>query len=129
MNAQPTVTLAASPYLKLLPDKTTTITATVTPAAGFTTVWTLSSDPVTVSGNSYLVDVNRLGTYTVVATIGSCVSVQATITILDSVSSKLFIYPSPNDGRFTISYYCPEHPAAIRPLKTPKFMLLTAGSL
>jgi hypothetical protein len=107
VSAQPTVSLAASPYLKLLPGKTSTITATVTPAAGFTTVWTWSGGPVTVSGNSYLVDVNRLGTYTVVATIGSCVSVPATITILDSVSSKLWIYPSPNDGRFTLSYYSP----------------------
>jgi hypothetical protein len=107
VSAQPTVSLAASPYLALLPGKTTTITATVTPAAGFTTVWTWSGGAINVSGNSYLVDVNHLGTYTVVATIGSCVSVPATITILDSASSKLFIYPSPNEGRFTISYYSP----------------------
>ncbi len=107
ISAQPTVTLSASPYTKLLPGKTTTITATVTPATGFTTVWTWSGGPITVTGNTYTVDVNHLGTYTVVATIGSCISVPATITILDSVSSKLFIYPSPNDGRFTISYYSP----------------------
>jgi Secretion system C-terminal sorting domain len=107
VSAQPTVSLAASPYLKLLPGKTTTITAAVTPAAGFTTVWTWSGGSINVTGNTYLVDVNHLGTYTVVATIGSCISVPATITILDSVSSKLFIYPSPNDGRFTISYYSP----------------------
>ena len=107
VSAQPTVSLSASPYTKLLPGKTTTITATVTPATGFTTVWTWSGGPINITGNAYTVDVNHLGTYTVVATIGSCISVPATITILDSVSSKLFIYPSPNDGRFTISYYSP----------------------
>ena len=105
VSAQPTVSFSASPYTKLLPGKTTTITATVTPATGFTTVWTWSGGPINITGNAYTVDVNHLGTYTVVATIGSCISVPATITILDSVSSKLFIYPSPNDGRFTISYY------------------------
>ena len=107
VSAQPTVSLAAAPYTKLLPGKTTTITATVTPAAGFTTVWTWSGGPITVTGNTYTVDVNHLGTYTVVATIGSCISVPASITISDSASSKLWIYPSPNDGRFTISYYSP----------------------
>jgi hypothetical protein len=107
VSAQPTVSLSALPYTKLLPGKTTTITATVTPATGFTTVWTWGGGPITVTGNSYTVDVNHLGTYTVVATIGSCISVPATITILDSVSSKLWIYPSPTDGRFTISYYSP----------------------
>lgn len=107
VSAQPTVSLAAFPYTKLLPGKTTTITATVTPATGFTTVWTWSGGSINVTGNTYTVDVNHLGTYSVVATIGSCISVPATITISDSVSSKLFIYPSPNDGRFTISYYSP----------------------
>jgi hypothetical protein len=62
---------------------------------------------IPVPGNSYVVDVNHLGVYTVVATIGSCTSVPATITISDSASSRLFIYPSPNNGQFTISYYSP----------------------
>jgi hypothetical protein len=107
VSAQPTVSLTASPFTKLLPGRTTTITATVTPATGFTTVWTWSGGPISVTGNTYTVDVNHLGTYTVVATIGSCISVPATISILDSASNKLWIYPSPNDGRFTISYYAP----------------------
>ncbi|MBK8610021.1 MAG: T9SS type A sorting domain-containing protein [Chitinophagaceae bacterium] len=107
VTAQPTVSLSASPYTKLLPGKTTTITASITPTAGFTTVWTWNGAPLTVTGNTYLVDLNHLGTYTVVASIGSCVSSAASISILDSASSKLWIYPSPNDGRFTIAYYTP----------------------
>lgn len=105
VSAQPTVTLTAAPYTKLLPGLTTTITASVNPATGFTTVWTRNGSPITVTGNAVNVSVNELGLYTVVATIGSCVSVPASITISDSASSKLFIYPSPNNGRFTVAYY------------------------
>ncbi len=105
ITAQPTVTLSASPYTKLLPGRTTTLTATVNPPTGFTTVWTKNGLPITVIGNSTVVSLNELGTYSVVATIGSCISTAASITIADSASNKLFVFPSPNDGRFTISYY------------------------
>ena len=104
-SAQPAVTLAVAPYTKLLPGLTTTITASVNPPVGSTTIWTRNGTPITVTGNAATVSVNELGLYTVVATIGSCISVPATITISDSVSSKLFIYPSPNNGKFTVAYY------------------------
>ena len=107
VSAQPTVTLTAFPFTKLLPGLTTTITATVNPPTGFTTVWTRNGIPISVTGNSTTVNVDSLGTYTVVATIGSCTSVPASINISDSVSSKLWVYPSPNNGRFTVSYYSP----------------------
>ena len=42
-----------------------------------------------------------------VATIGSCTSLPASITISDSASNNLFIYPNPNNGRFTVSYNNP----------------------
>jgi hypothetical protein len=105
VSAQPTVTLTASPYSKLLPGMSTTITASVNPPTGFTTVWTRNGTPISVTGNAVTVSVNELGLYTVVATIGSCISVPATITVSDSASSKLFIYPSPNNGQFTVAYY------------------------
>lgn len=105
VSAQPTVTLSVSPYTKLLPGLTTTITASVNPPTGFTTVWTRNGTPISVTGNAATVSVNELGLYSVVATIGSCISVPATVTIGDSVSSKLFIYPSPNNGKFTVAYY------------------------
>ena len=107
VSAQPTVTLSASPYTNLYPGYSTTITATVTPPTGFTTVWTRNGSPITVSGNSKTVTVNELGLYRVVATIGSCTSVPATILIGDSASSKLWIFPSPNNGQFTIAYHNP----------------------
>lgn len=76
-------------------------------------MWTWSGGPVIVSGKSYLVEVNHMGTYIVVATIGSCVSVPVTITILDSVHSKLFIYPSPNDGGLPFPITATVHPEGL----------------
>ncbi len=105
VTAQPTVILTASPYTKLLPGKTTTLTATVNPPTGFTTSWTRNGVPIIVNGNSTVVSLNELGTYTVVATIGSCISTASSVVIADSATNKLFIFPSPNDGRFTVSYY------------------------
>ena len=105
ITAQPTVTLTASPYTKLLPGRITTLTATVNPPTGFTTVWTKNGIVIPVNGNSKVVGLDELGTYTVVATIGSCVSTAASINISDSATNKLFVFPSPNNGRFTISYY------------------------
>ncbi len=107
VNAQPTVTLSASPYTKLLPGRTTVITASVNPAVPFTAVWTWNGNAITPVGNTYTADVNHLGTYTVVATIGSCTSVPGTIVIGDSASSKLWIYPNPSTGVFWVSYYVP----------------------
>lgn len=124
VSPQPAVTLSAAPFTRLWPGLTTTITASVTPPTGFTTVWTWSGGPISATGNSYVVDVDHLGTYTVVATIGSCTSVPATITIGDSASSRLFVYPSPNDGRFTVSYYSPGASAAN---KTTHRLVIYAG--
>ena len=107
VNPQPTVTLTAAPYTRLLPGRTTLISASVNPAIPFTAVWTLNGTPITPTGNTYTADVNHLGTYTVVATIGTCTSLPGSIVIADSASSKLWIYPSPNRGQFTVSYYVP----------------------
>lgn len=108
VSPQPVVTLTAAPYTKLLPGRQTTITASVNPVLPFTAVWTLNGSPITATiNNTYTADVDHLGTYTVVATIGTCTSLPASIIISDSASSKLWIYPSPNDGAFTVSYYTP----------------------
>ncbi len=108
VSPQPLVTLTAAPYTRLLPGRTTVITASVNPLLPFTAVWTLNGTPITATaGNTYTADVDHLGTYTVIATIGTCTSLPASIIIADSVSTKLWIYPSPNDGVFTVSYYTP----------------------
>ena len=107
VSAQPTITLTASPTTMLVPGRTTTITASVTPATGFSIAWTRNGHFTTATNNSIVVGVDSIGLYTAVATIGSCVSIPASITVSDSASNNLFIYPIPNNGKFTVAYNNP----------------------
>ncbi len=115
VNAFPTLSLAAlstnaSPAttLSLLPGWTTTITATMSTGPNATYVWQLNTTNINNASNNYLVNVDRLGEYTVVGTSDlGCTSLPAKITVKDSASTKLFIYPSPNNGRFSVAYYNP----------------------
>ena len=108
----PVVTLSAVPLLTLLPGQTTTLTATSNPSAGgvLSTTWLYNSNPITVVGNIYVVDVEHIGTYQIniqeAWVDGSvCTSQSPPLTIDASPSSKLFIFPNPNDGHFTVSYF------------------------
>ena len=111
----PAVTLTASPLTSLLPGQLTTITATPSASTGGTVVtnWLFNGNaPVpAIIGNSYVVNVEHIGTYQVLIqeTFASptlvCSNQSSIVTIDAAVSSKLFIFPSPNDGRFTVSYY------------------------
>jgi hypothetical protein len=121
--AKPTLVLTASPYTKLRPGLpmpagstmvSTTITATASSATtnNFVYTWSYSGPgpAQTFNGNTHTVSLNNLGVYTVTAADAgnlTCVSPPVSITISDSASSKLFIYPSPNNGIFTVSYYSP----------------------
>ncbi len=108
---KPSLTLAASPYTRLLPGLTTTITANVSPANTnyiYTWAYTGSGPAQAFIGNKHPVNLSATGTYTVTAADASnltCISAPASITITDSASNKLFIYPSPNNGQFNIAYY------------------------
>ena len=108
----PTVGLTAAPLTSLLPGQTTTLTATPTSSTGgtLTTAWTLNGGPISVTGNTLPVTVANPGAYQVSIreTWPSsifCSSLSQIVTIDASASSRLFVYPSPNDGNFTVSYY------------------------
>jgi hypothetical protein len=109
VNARPTVTLSASPVTSLFPGLTTTLTATILPsAAGFNISWFQNGVLLPgVTGTTYNVDVTKLGLYRVdiVNPTTGCNNTSENLLIKDSASSRLFIYPSPNDGQFTVSYY------------------------
>ncbi len=109
VNARPTVTLSASPYTKLLPGLSTTLTATIVPSAtGFNISWFRNGTLLTgVTGTTYTADISKLGDYRVniVNTVTGCNNQSNLLTISDSASNRLFIYPSPNDGTFTVAYY------------------------
>ena len=108
----PTVGLTATPLNSLLPGQTTTVRATPSTSTGgtLTTSWVKNTVAFTNTGNTYLVNVENVGSYQVriqEAFAGGLIcSNQSPVVVIDAaVSDKLFIFPSPNDGQFTVSYY------------------------
>ncbi len=108
----PAITLSAAPFTTLLPSQTTIITATIVSsnAGTITTNWFYNTAPISVTANTYPVAINQVGDYyaTIKETFPSglqCSNTSATITITASESDKLFIFPTPNNGSFNVSYY------------------------
>ncbi|MGN6292865.1 MAG: reprolysin-like metallopeptidase [Chitinophagaceae bacterium] len=109
VNARPTVNLTASPFLDILPGQSTTISATINPApAGFNVSWKKNDQLLPgITGTSYVVDSVEVGNYKVqiVNPATGCNNESNVLTIGTTASTNLFIFPTPNDGRFTVSYY------------------------
>lgn len=109
VNPRPTVTLSAAPYRKLFPGLVTTLTATINPApTGFNISWFRNNVQIPgVTGTTYTADVTRLGDYRVdiVNPVTGCNNQSNVVNIGDSASTRLFIYPSPNDGQFIVAYH------------------------
>ncbi len=111
---QPTISLAAQPLTGLLPGQQTVLTATPNPLAStggtYSYVWSLNNTPITVSGNSLTVGITQTGNYQSSVRESwpgglECTANSSVVNIVALASSRLFIYPSPNDGRFTVSFY------------------------
>jgi hypothetical protein len=107
----PTVGLSAT-SLSLTPGQSSTLTATPTASTGGTlaTTWTYKANPLTATGNSYIADVEKVGAYQVRIQETwpgglACSNLSPVVTIEAPASNKLYIFPSPNDGSFTVSYY------------------------
>ncbi len=113
VNPIPVVTISAAPKLNLFPGLTTTLTASVSSATGpITYQWFRNGVPVLGAMSSTLVvKIDGVGVYSVKATAQGCSSADSTttpqtITIGDSSGvTKLFIYPSPNNGKFQVRYF------------------------
>lgn len=113
----PVVTLSAAPLTALLPGQTTTLTASVTTSpgsSGATTTWLFNGAPSAppIIGNSFVVGIGNVGSYQVTvneqwpgAAGLTCSASSQVVVITASASNRLFIFPSPNDGTFTVSYY------------------------
>ncbi len=107
----PTIGLTAS-QTNLTPGQSATLTATPSASTGgvLTTSWTFNGNPLTVSGTTYVANVEKIGTYqariqeTWLSNL-QCATLSPVVTLVAPASSKLFIFPTPNDGRFTVSYY------------------------
>lgn len=108
----PVVSLAASPLTSLVPGQSTTLTATPSASTGgsLSLSWTLNGNPITVAGNTLPVNVTGNGAYQVTIreqwTGGLiCSNTSSVVTITATASDRLFIFPSPNDGNFSVSFY------------------------
>ena len=103
----PIVSLSASPYTKLYPGLQTTLNASVTPTGSYTYQWFKNGTVVSSAAtNSLLITTAELGSYTVkVSNVANCSNTSQALNISYSVSSRLFVYPNPSTGRFSVSYY------------------------
>ncbi|MCR6718910.1 MAG: M12 family metallo-peptidase [Chitinophagaceae bacterium] len=108
VNQRPTVDLTAQ-RLTLQPGQQSQITATINPSpAGFNITWFRNDNEVPgVNGTTYTADVTTLGNYkvTIVNPTTGCNNESAVLTLGAEASSRLFIYPSPTTGQFTVSFY------------------------
>jgi len=106
VNPLPTVIISANPYTKLFPGLRTTISSTSSPAAA-TYTWRRNGAVVAGStGSTISVDVDGMGDYVLtVNDVNGCIGSSNTVTISDSASGKVFIYPNPNGGVFQVRYY------------------------
>lgn len=112
VRALPVVGLTAAPLTSLLPGKTTTLTATPGASAGGTiaTAWLYNAAPLAVTGNSYTANIQNAGSYQVRIRETwpgglECSNQSPVVTITVEASTRLFIYPSPNNGTFAVTYY------------------------
>jgi hypothetical protein len=75
-----------------------------------TTTWYRDGAAFANAGNTFVADVSSLGSYQVKiqeSWLGGlvCFNESPIVVISAGASSKLFIFPSPNDGQFTVSYF------------------------
>ena len=108
VNPLPNFTITNTPsYRSLFPGLTTTLSAVIiTTSAPRDYSWLRNGVPVATTP-TYLVNIDRLGTYTLSITdLNGCTDFSKnSITIKDSVSGKCFIYPNPTSGQFEVRFH------------------------
>lgn len=111
----PNVTIS-SPVTQLVPGRTTTITASSTPAAaagGW--VWTLNGSTIAGSTNTQTVNIDGVGTYQArVTDVNGCVNTSNQLVIGTEASDHLWIYPNPTTGAFQVRLYYASDVAELR---------------
>lgn len=106
VNPLPTIVVTASPFTKLMPGMKTTLSSTVSPIAQ-TYTWLRNGAAVPgATTSSVVVDVDGLGDYQLrVTDVNGCTNLSNIVSLSDSVSGKVFIYPNPNSGQFQVRYH------------------------
>lgn len=107
VHSLPGAVLTAAEYSTIQPNTPSGLYVTVSPPGQYTYQWFRDNNLLTgVSGSSYPLDLDRLGNYFVTVTdANGCSKTTNLVTIKDSVSNILFIYPNPSNGQFQVRYY------------------------
>jgi PKD repeat protein len=114
VDPSPTATLTVSPYRSIYPGLLTTISASITPTGTYKYTWYRNSQIIPTEITTVVDSIGYLlwsGPYKM--TIENlppqlpCANTTSEVIIGDSASSKLFIYPNPNNGQFRVTYYSP----------------------
>ncbi|MBL7726744.1 MAG: S8 family serine peptidase [Dinghuibacter sp.] len=107
INPRPVVSLSASPYTRLYPGLSTTLSASVSPSGTYTYSWVKNGAAMpSITGSSTVVSLGGLGSYSVTATnAAGCSGSSNVVVVADSATKNLFIMPNPNSGRFDVSFY------------------------
>jgi hypothetical protein len=115
VNELPTnAALTASAYNSLTPSLHTTLSANISPAGTYTYQWYKNNNLVSSTTiGSLIIDVDGFGDYTVIATnANGCSVLSNKVSITDSSSNQMFIYPNPSAGQFQVRYYSKSIPTA-----------------
>jgi hypothetical protein len=108
----PVATLSAAPYTRIYPGLKTTLSASVTPTGNYAYTWQLNGQPILGELTAQVDSIglkHPTGSYTV--TVQNlppklpCASTSAPLVIGDSVTTRLFVFPSPTQGQFKVSFY------------------------
>jgi hypothetical protein len=108
INTVPTIQIDVLGDTSLLPGKTTTLIATASPLnAGNAFAWFLNGTQVAgATASSLIVDVDKVGSYTVrVTTPSGCSATSAIRRITAGASANVWVAPNPSTGRFQVRFY------------------------
>ena len=107
VNALPSVVATVAAYPRITPYVRTTISTTISPAGTYTYRWFRNSSPLTsVNTPTLPITVDGFGEYKVAVTdLNGCTSFSNNVTVFDSASNILFVYPNPNKGQFQVRYF------------------------
>ena len=106
VNPLPTIVIGASPFTKLLPGLRTTLFSTVSPIAASYSWFKNGAAVANSNASSLLIGVDGIGDYKLTVTdVNGCTNTSNTVSITDSISGRVFIYPNPNSGQFQVRFY------------------------
>ncbi|MBC7535876.1 MAG: T9SS type A sorting domain-containing protein, partial [Ferruginibacter sp.] len=109
LSPDPTITVSLAPYTHLYPGLITNATSNITPSPSSAATYQWFANGIAIPGaNSanYQADVDAIGELSLEVTDSTPCSGKASgsVTLFDSTSTTLFIYPNPNNGVFQVRF-------------------------